>query len=68
VGQYGNHAAAKKAGFEKDDVIIVLDGRKQRVTESELIGQLLEAHKAGEKVDATVLRGSERVSLQLPMQ
>jgi hypothetical protein len=68
VGQYGNHAAAKKAGFQKDDVIIALDGHAQRVSEGELIGQLLEAHKAGEKVEATVLRGGERVSLQLPMQ
>ncbi len=68
VGQYGTHAAAKKAGFLKEDVIVELDGRSDRVTEGELIGFLLQNHQPGENVKATVLRGSERVELLLPMQ
>jgi S1-C subfamily serine protease len=68
VGQYNKHAAAKKAGFLKDDVIVAIDNLKGRTTEAELIGKLLQAHKAGEIADVTVLRGSERVNLKLPMQ
>lgn len=68
AGEYGSHAAAKKAGFKKDDVLVSVDGIAQRISESELIGHLLHTHKAGEKVTATVLRGSERVQLTLPLQ
>ncbi len=68
VGQYGKHAAAKNAGFQQGDVIIALAGMTQRLTEGELMGQLLQKHPAGEKITATVLRGTERVELFLPMQ
>ena len=68
VGQYGKHAAAKNAGFRKDDVIVELDGKHGRTTEGGLIGELLQSRFAGEKVKATVVRGSERVELLLPMQ
>lgn len=68
VGQYGKHAAAKNAGFQKDDVIIELDGITNRVSEGELIGRLLQHHQAGARVKATVLRGERRVDLSLPMQ
>jgi serine protease Do len=68
VGQYGKHAAAKNAGFQKDDIIIDMDAFSNRLTESELIGQLLQRHHPGETVKATVLRGAERVQLTLPMQ
>lgn len=65
---YGKHAAGKNTGFQKDDVIVEIGGHSKRMTESELIGQLLQNHQAGEKVKATVLRGSERIELSLPMQ
>jgi hypothetical protein len=68
VGEYGNHAAAKKAGFKKEDVLIEVDGISKRMTESELIGQLLEKHQPGEKVKATVLRGTERLAMEFPLQ
>ncbi len=68
VGQFNKHGAAKKAGFLKDDVIVGIDDMKGRITEGELIGTLLKVHKAGEFADVTVLRGSERVTLKLPMQ
>ena len=68
VGQYGRHAAAKKAGFAKDDVLIEADGQSRRMSESELIGLLLRKHPAGDKVNMTVLRGAEKVSLVMPMQ
>jgi hypothetical protein len=68
VGQYGKHAAAKKAGFIKDDVIVAIDGLSSRTTEGQLIGRLLQTRKAGELVNVEVLRGNERLTLQLPMQ
>ena len=68
VGQYGKHAAAKKAGFQKDDVIVRLADLGGRVTEGELIGVLLQKHHIGEELHATVLRGEQRVELKLPMQ
>ena len=68
LGQYGKHATAKNAGFRKDDVLVELNGKSARITEGELIGQLLQTTKPGEKLKATVLRGGERVELLLPMQ
>ncbi len=68
VGQYGKHAAAKNAGFQKDDVIVAIDGLKQRLTEGQLLGHLLQKHPMGDKISATVLRGQKRVDLTLPMQ
>ncbi len=68
VGQYGKHAAAKNAGFKKDDVIVEFAGQSVRVTEGELMGRVLQKNLAGEKVNVTVLRDGQRVALQLPMQ
>ncbi|HVR35094.1 MAG TPA: Trx7/PDZ domain-containing (seleno)protein [Methylomirabilota bacterium] len=68
VGQYGEHAAAKNAGFQKEDVVVEMDGLSNRHTESELIGHLLRAREPGERVAVTVLRGERRIELELPMQ
>jgi serine protease Do len=68
VGQYNKHAAGKNAGFQKDDVILQIAGLSNRLTESELIGHLLQKHPMGERVKATVLRGTDRLELLLPMQ
>jgi hypothetical protein len=68
VGEYGEHAAAKKAGFKKDDVLVQLEGISGRASESEVIGRLLQAHQPGEQVKAVVLRGDQKVELILPMQ
>jgi S1-C subfamily serine protease len=68
VGQYNQHAAAKKAGFQKEDIIIALDGKTDRLTEGQLMGQLLQTKMPGENVSATVLRGTATLELTLPMQ
>lgn len=68
VGQFGKHAAAKKAGFAQEDVIVSVDGLTSRLSESELIGSLLQRRRLGENVEVTVLRGTQRVALTLPMQ
>lgn len=68
VGQYGEHAKAKQAGFKKDDVLVQVGDWQQRMTESAIIGQLLQNHRPGEKLPAVVLRGGKRVELKLPQQ
>lgn len=68
VGQYGMHAAAKKAGFQKEDIIIEIDGIAKTMTECQVIDHLLEKHFPGEKVAVTVLRGQQKKTLELPMQ
>lgn len=68
AGEYGIHGAAKRAGFQKDDVIVALDGETSRATESEVLGRMMLKHVPKEQVKATVLRGEKRIDLTLPMQ
>ena len=68
VGQYGEHAAAKNAGFRQGDVVVALNGRDDVKSETEWMTWLVNAKKAGEKVPVTVLRGGEKIELTLPMQ
>ena len=68
MGQFNQHATAKKAGFLKDDVLVAVNGFAARASEGEMIGRILQTTKIGEIVDVVVLRGRERVVLQLPMQ
>ena len=68
VGEYGEHAVAKKAGFKKNDILVNVSGQTSRLTESELFGYLLQNKMPGEKIPVAVLRGRERVDLELPMQ
>ncbi|MCO6457134.1 MAG: PDZ domain-containing protein [Pirellulaceae bacterium] len=68
VGQYGAHAAAKRAGFQQGDVIVEFDGRSDLPREADLLALGATAHKPGEQVNVTLLRGGKRVTLRLPMQ
>lgn len=68
IGEYGPHAAAKNAGFKVDDVITSIDGKTARLSESALLGYLIQNKKPGEKVKATVLRGGQRMELMVPVQ
>lgn len=68
VGQYGEHAAAKRAGFVKGDILVALDGIQSRRSEGQMIGHLLRSHPVGADVVATVLRGQESSTLRIPMQ
>lgn len=68
LGMYGIHAAAKKAGFQKDDVLVEVADIKDRISESRLHGHLMQEHVQGEKVPVKVLRGDKTVELLLPMQ
>ena len=67
VGEYGEHAAARRAGFRRDDVVVALEGDTARLTESQFIARALQ-RKKGAKLPVTVLRGERRVEMGIPMQ
>jgi len=68
VGEYGDHAVAKRAGFKKDDILLSVDGQTTHLAESELFRYLLQRKMAGEKIPVTVLRDGARIDLELLMQ
>lgn len=68
VGQYGDHAAAKKAGFLQGDILVEIDGKSSPLTESQLMVAFYSTKKPGETVPVVVLRDGQRVRLTLPIQ
>lgn len=68
VGEYGEHAVAKKAGVKKGDILVEFDGQSGEMTESALLAYALRAKKPGERVTAIFLREGERVKAELLMQ
>jgi hypothetical protein len=67
VGEYGDHAHAKRQGFLKGDVLVSVGGHSEQMRESDLFALLVNKH-VGERVPITVLRGQEKVELNLTMQ
>lgn len=68
VGQYNKHAAAKRAGFKKGDIIVKFDGQDAAWRETDLFAYVLSKKKPGNRVPTTVLRGKQEVDLTLPVQ
>lgn len=68
VGQYNEHAVAKRAGFLKDDVVLAIDGDRTPLTESSLMTKLIRTKRPGEKIVLTVLRGQQRLELPFAQQ
>lgn len=68
VGQYGEHAAAKNAGFLKDDILVRFDGSDAPLTETDIFRIGMNQHRRGEKIPVTVLRKGREVELKLPLQ
>jgi hypothetical protein len=68
VGQFGPHAAAKRAGFRPGDIVVSFDGKTDLLRETDLLAYALDAHPPGERVPILVRRGRERIELSLPMQ
>ena len=67
LGQYGPHGLAKRSGFQKDDILIEIDGIKNRLPESELLGRLLTNPKGKHPLSITLLRNKNRLELTLPI-
>lgn len=68
LGQYAPHDAAKKAGFQKDDVVVVYDGRSDILTDSDVLRLGVTQHKPGDEIQLEVIRNGARRSLKLTMQ
>ncbi len=68
VGQYGAHAVAKQAGFEKDDIVVAFDQKAEQMSESELLAYAVQTTKPDQQVPVTVLRDGKRIDLTLRMQ
>ena len=46
VGQYGDHAVAKQAGVQQNDIMIAVNGQSKRLSESDLLAQLAQTTKS----------------------
>jgi serine protease Do len=68
VGEYGEHAAGKKAGFQKDDILLSFDGRTDLTTESALFRYGVTKKKPGDTVPVALIRDGKPMRLELPMQ
>ncbi|MBL8815550.1 MAG: thioredoxin family protein [Planctomyces sp.] len=68
VGQYGEHAAGKQAGFKVDDLIVSVDDRTDLLTETAFISFAVTEKKVGDVLNAKVRRGDEVLDLKIPMQ
>ncbi len=66
LGMYGPHGAAKRAGFQKEDVLLSFDGNDERLGEGELLGRLLLDPRGKRPLAAEVLRGGKKLALTLP--
>ena len=68
VGQYGNHAIAKRAGLKKNDVIIEFNGDSSDLTESALLKKIVSTFPKGRKVNIKYLRDGKRREAEFRLQ
>lgn len=68
MGEYGEHGAGKRAGFQVDDLLVEIDGRTDLHRESDLFAYGMRERQAGDTLDVGVRRGAEQLRLVLPMQ
>ncbi len=68
VGQFGAHAAGKRAGFKVDDVVTKIDGIEKPTSESELIAHLLRTKRPGDAISVSLVRDGKPIKLELPIQ
>ncbi len=68
VGEYGEHAVAKRAGFLKGDIIVSFDGTSGKMSESELLAYALQEKRPGDEVAVTVLRNGEEKVMKFALR
>jgi serine protease Do len=68
VGEFGDHAVAKRAGFRKGDILIAFDGRDDLLSETQLLAYTLQRKLPGDVVAVTILRDGERKTLSFAQQ
>lgn len=67
VGQYAPHDAAKRAGFQKDDIIIEFDSHTDLVRESDLLAYGVTKHLPGDSVKVKIVRAGKPIELTLKL-
>lgn len=67
VGEFGEHAIAKRAGFRKGDLVIGFDGLKDRRTETELLTHVMREKRPGDVLTIAVLRDGKPQDLSLTL-
>jgi len=68
LGKYDAHAAALRAGFQAEDVIVQFDGRDDLLREADLIRHAVQHRVAGDAVEVRLIRAGQPLTLKLPMQ
>ena len=68
IGQWPPHDYGKKAGFQKEDIIVAFDGQTHAMTRSQLLAYTMQETTAGDVIPVTVLRDGARVDLELQTQ
>ena len=68
AGQYGAHAAAKRAGFKAGDIVTSYDGQMSDWTPSQLLGYVGQETITGQKVVVRINRNGQILKLTLPIQ
>ena len=68
LGQYNSHAAAKRAGLRKGDILVAYDDRTDLATESELFAHSFGHHKVGDKVSIIAIRNGKKREFTVPIQ
>lgn len=68
AGKYGAHGTARRVGFREGDIITSFDGRRDLMTEQQLLTYVATSKKYGDQVAIDVLRGDRRMNFKLPIQ
>lgn len=68
VGEYGNHAVARKAGVQKGDVIVALEGSDAPLSETGFLAHVLNHKLPGQPIQLTLLRGRQRIDISFNAQ
>jgi hypothetical protein len=68
AGEYGEHATAKNAGVRKGDIVVAVDGKTAPMSETDLIAYAVQSKLAGDRIELTVLRGSEQKTVSFKLQ
>ncbi len=68
VGEFGEHAVAKRAGFQKGDVLVAFDGKRGRLSESDLLAYSTQRKRPGDVIEITILRDGKTQVLKYELK
>lgn len=68
VGQYGQHARAKRAGVRVNDILVGVDGKSDLHSESAVIEYAIQEKKPGESIRFDLIRNGKPFSATVKLQ